>query len=81
LAAAASSIGSPANNCREFVEAGDVGAWGVYGGGMNSMRDELREDGLAAPTAIVLVVDDEKRSLESLPIQWQVQKALCYFGN
>jgi hypothetical protein len=48
---------------------------------MNSMRDELREDGLAAPTAIVLVVDDEKRSLESLPIQWQVQKALCYFGN
>ena len=33
---------------------------------MNSMREEPREDGLVAPTAIVLVVDDEKRSLESL---------------
>ena len=33
---------------------------------MNLMREEPREDGLATPTAIVLVVDDEKRSLESL---------------
>ena len=31
---------------------------------MNLMREEPREDGLATPTAIVLVVDDEKRSLE-----------------
>jgi two-component system response regulator HupR/HoxA len=33
---------------------------------MNSMRDELRQDGQSTPTAIVLVVDDENRSLESL---------------
>jgi hypothetical protein len=32
---------------------------------MNLMREEPREDGLATPTAIVLVVDDERRSLES----------------
>ena len=30
------------------------------------MREEPREDGLATSTAIVLVVDDERRSLESL---------------
>jgi two-component system response regulator HupR/HoxA len=33
---------------------------------MNLMREEPREDGLATSTAIVLVVDDERRSLESL---------------
>jgi hypothetical protein len=32
---------------------------------MNLMREEPREDGLATSTAIVLVVDDERRSLES----------------
>ena len=35
---------------------------------MNSMREEPREEGLATPTAIVLVVDDEKRSLERLRV-------------
>jgi len=33
---------------------------------MNLMREEPGEDGLATSTAIVLVVDDERRSLESL---------------
>jgi two-component system response regulator HupR/HoxA len=33
---------------------------------MNTMRDEQRVDALPTPTAIVLVIDDEKRSLESL---------------
>lgn len=33
---------------------------------MNLMPEEPREDGLATSTAIVLVVDDERRSLESL---------------
>jgi hypothetical protein len=32
---------------------------------MNLMPEEPPEDGLAVPTAIMLVVDDEKRSLES----------------
>jgi PleD family two-component response regulator len=66
LAADASSIGFPASNCREFVERATRAVWGVDGGGMHLMREDPREDGLATPTAIVLVVDDEKRSLESL---------------
>lgn len=33
---------------------------------MNTMGDEQRGDARATPTAIVLVIDDEKRSLESL---------------
>jgi two-component system response regulator HupR/HoxA len=33
---------------------------------MNTMRDEQRGNSLSTPTAVVLVVDDEKRSLESL---------------
>jgi hypothetical protein len=33
---------------------------------MNTMRDEQRIDASPTPTAIVLVIDDAKRSLESL---------------